>query len=210
MDKVIYTCITDPKYPLKEFSYINKDYNYICFTTLRLKSKNWEIIKIQKEDDLDSAKLSRKYKILHHKYFPYAEKTIYIDSKFSINFDMEQFIKDNNFEDENIVNLTHPKRSCIYEEAKYCIENKIGNKKDIEKQIKIYRENNYPEQNGLKANGLLIRKNNKIVNNVMDDWWEEVRNFSSRDQISFMYILWKHNIDTKTIDFKYACNKLGL
>ena len=56
--KVVYTVVTGKDYELREPKKINKGWDYICFSNVKLKSKHWKIIRI--EEDLPNNVLSRK------------------------------------------------------------------------------------------------------------------------------------------------------
>jgi hypothetical protein len=64
----------------------------------------------------------------------------------------------------------------------------------MHKQVSRYAEENYPQNNGLATNPILLRKHNdpKIIK-TMEDWWTEIKYGSKRDQLSFNYVAWKNN-----------------
>lgn len=66
----------------------------------------------------------------------------------------------------------------------------------------------YPENNGLISTGVILRRHNdpKIIE-TMDAWWNEVENFSKRDQMSFNYIAWKYNTPFSILDDYIRDNK---
>ena len=48
---------------------------------------------------------------------------------------------------------------------------------------------------------MLVRKHNEIdVIEISEDWWEEVKSGSRRDQLSFNYVAWKNNFNIKYMD----------
>jgi hypothetical protein len=71
----------------------------------------------------------------------------------------------------------------------------------MEPQIKKYKSENYPINNGMVQTGIMIRKHNEQrCIEVMELWKDELVKHSHRDQLSFNYALWKTN-NNKT--FKY-------
>ena len=42
---------------------------------------------------------------------------------------------------------------------------------------------------------------------MMEDWWEEVCNYSWRDQISFAYVMWKYKYNPLPVG--YGCETSG-
>ena len=88
----------------------------------------------------------------------------------------------------------HQVRDCIYDEAKAIFASGKAKFTDIRKQVNHYKKDGFPKKYGLFENNIIIRKHNKrecIL--VMDKWWEEFYRFETRrDQLSFMYALWKN------------------
>lgn len=58
----------------------------------------------------------------------------------------------------------------------------------------------FPEHYGLGENNILYRRHNEpALVRVMEDWWYFLENYSRRDQLSFVYVLWKNGFDIKAI-----------
>ena len=70
---------------------------------------------------------------------------------------------------------------------------------------KRYKKENFPDNKGLIESCLLIRKHNENqCIKIMNKWYNEIKNYSHRDQLSFNYIYWKNNIKIKYISKQYA------
>jgi hypothetical protein len=89
----------------------------------------------------------------------------------------------------------HNVRNCIYDESSVVIENKLDYADVVKSQMSKYREEGYPEKYGLFDSGFMIRKNNEFTSYFNQTWWEEVRDYSGRDQLSQVYAAWKVGID---------------
>ena len=208
MKKVIYTSIFGNYDKLHHQEYIPEGYDLIVFTDSNLKSNQWEVRKDLSlyEDNVRNAK---RFKILPHRFLKEYEISVYIDGNYIIKNDInvlvERFLSNNNaaFYDHN-QQPTYDKRNCIYQEAqaiKYLYDiNNGSNKKPkdnldtIFKQISKYKNEDYPEQNGLINGGIILRRHNeKDCIKTMEDWWTEIKYNSRRDQLSFNYIAWKNN-----------------
>jgi len=194
--KVVYTVLIGD-YKLYEPTYINKEWSLICFTDQNITSKNWSIVRVKNNNY--PRKKAREIKIRCDKFLDF-DICLFIDSKFTIKCNLDEFIEENLKSD--IVLMKHNKRSCVYDEAKFCINNDIGNKKDILNQIHFYKEAGFPLNFGLYGTGILIRKNTPNVIEFMKMWYDEIEKYSCRDQISFSYILWKNPIKLSAIPFK--------
>jgi len=190
---VVYTAVTgvydEPIIP----SYVNEDFDYICFTdNPHLKSDFWQIKHI-KDSKYDPVRTARMYKILPHKYLSEYEYSLWIDTNFEITGDITDYVNRYS-KDKRILAITHEKRDCIYDEAEECIKYKKDNEDTIIRQVKRYQKEGYPSHNGLIASGILFRQHNDSqVIKLMEDWFEELVNGSYRDQLSFNYVCWKNN-----------------
>ena len=116
----------------------------------------------------------------------------YIDTNFIIYGNISEFIERLLTPKFDIYIFEHPNRNCIYQEVEAVI---ISNKEmsDIAYEIRDkYEKLKFPYNFGLSENCLIVRKHNtKNCINLMEIWWEQIKNFSKRDQLSLSYILWK-------------------
>lgn len=194
MKKVIYTVLLGKDYKLIEPSYKNKSWSFICFTDQDIKSERWTIKKVE-----GGLKKSREIKILCNKYIDF-DICLYLDVKFKIKFDLDKFVEVNL--KTNLAVMEHHMRKCSYDEGRFCI--KIGKDKEeiVSKQLECYESDGFPVDFGLYAPGIMIRKNEKDVNDFMRLWFDEVKKHSYRDIISFSYILWKNPIDISKMVFR--------
>jgi hypothetical protein len=61
-----------------------------------------------------------------------------------------------------------------------------------------YLFDGYPYNNGLVATWVLHRDNTGKNHHFCAAWWEQVKNYSIRDQLSFNYVAWKLNFTYNT------------
>ena len=208
MKKVIYTCIIGNYDNVNDGHYRTPGFDYICYTdNPDLKSNFWTIRQIPselKEDKtLDNTKKNRYIKLNPHLFFKDYDFSVYIDGAITMKRDLSKFIEDNCM--KNILSVPrHPKRTCIYEEANACIKGKKDTKENINPQIERYHKEGFPKNYGLTQNNIIFRfHNDEKCIRLMETWWNEVKNGSRRDQLSFMYSLWKN----KDIEIKYLDSK---
>ena len=182
-----------------------KDVDFICYTDQNIQAKNWTIVKVKPPVKNDNTRSNRWYKILPHKHLPKTyDYSVYIDANFWILKDINPLINDIMkhsklaFFDHNQTNAD--KRDCVYDEYEAILEiarerNEHKDDPDIMKsQIDTYKEEGYPENNGLISGGIIIRKHfDEEVVKLMESWWTMVANHSKRDQLSFNYVAWKLN-----------------
>jgi hypothetical protein len=69
--------------------------------------------------------------------------------------------------------------------------------------IRKYRQQGYPEHNGLVEDNFLMRRHNEPeMIRFAEEWWKNVLEFSRRDQLSFNYVAWKLGTDFEIINDK--------
>jgi len=203
--KVIYTAIFGGKDNLQEPNYVPKGWDFICFTDSDFSSKIWEIRKVKLPLPNDPVRSARKYKILPHKFLPSYDYSIWIDGNLVVRGDVnelvDKYLGNYNFGVFNHTETEKDKMDCIYQQAreliwKYHRGKNTDKPRIIRKQIRRYRKEGYPKNNGLIISMIILRRHNEPdVIKTMGDWWQEVKNFSRRDQLSFNYVAWKNKLN---------------
>jgi len=148
-------------------------------------------------DERESRKIARRHKLLSHELFPNAEYSIWLDGTMKLITSPEDLLK--SLGDNDIALFKHKERSCIFEEAEAVINSKKDNPEIVKAQMEFYREQGFPERQGLAATGVLIRRHTPKVKEFNELWWSLVDKFSVRDQLSFQYCLWKLKMDCSYI-----------
>ncbi|MDD3138671.1 MAG: DUF616 domain-containing protein [Lachnospiraceae bacterium] len=190
---VVYTANFGGYDQLYDPDVVEDDVDYVCFTDDRdFKSDIWNIQYIDTSRCASLPLMVREYKMKPHKYFKEYSTSIWIDSSLQIKKELREYIQKYSIQSPMLC-FPHSERHSVYDEAKRCIELKKGNKNDLERQIKAYREAGYIENLEMAECACLVRAhNNKELIVVMEDWWNEVCMYSKRDQISFPYACWKN------------------
>ena len=197
--KVVYTCITGCYDALIEPKVISSGFDYICFTDNNdLKSDIWQIKPLPKEaEEFSNVKKQRFAKINPHIILKEYDLSIWVDGNVDLQGDLNTFLSKYINDDEIIYVPTHPARKCIYDEEKAVITLKKDKKEITRPQITRYMEEGFPKKYGLLQSNILVRRhNNPMCIKLMETWFEEVKNGSHRDQLSFNYASWK-NQDVK-------------
>jgi len=191
---VVYTCITGEYDILREVEQPEDGIDYICFTDQKIESNTWRINPIPEFlDSFEPAKIARCIKILPHIFLPEYNISVWVDGNIQVLGNIIELI---NVNLKNYFAIPkHPDRICVYEEGRAAIDLKKDEESTINNQLKIYKKKKYPENYGMVQSGILIRKHNDQRSiAVCTGWWNEVRQFSKRDQISFNYSIWKKNV----------------
>lgn len=199
--KVLYTCITGDYDSLVEPSYITEGFDYVCFTDNQdMKSDIWEIRPLPNEtEELSQVKKQRYVKLNPHLLLKEYDISIWVDGNVTIKGNLNKFVQDTIKDDCSIYVPQHPARKCIYKEASAVLSMNKDKKEIVGAQMKRYKDEGFPENCGLLQSNILLRKhNNEDCIKLMEAWFEELKDNSHRDQLSFNYVLWK-NKDIKVI-----------
>jgi len=202
-DIVIYTAIFGEKDKLIKPKFVPKNCDFICFTDSDFNSSIWKVKKV-KPIFKDPVRNARMYKILPHKFLSEYNCSIWIDGNMIVKGDINELIE-GYLSKYNLAIYDHKQlpdsRGCIYEEAEALIKMaKKGKYKDdpniIRKQVEKYKKEGYPANNGLVSSMVILRRHNEPdVIKTMEDWWEEIKKHSRRDQLSFNYVAWKNKLN---------------
>lgn len=203
---VVYTAITGGYDTLRVPEYVNPELDYICFTDQeQITSDFWSIRRIDNAEGLDPIRLARRHKILCHEYLPEYDYSIWIDGQMNVIGNMLELEKYHIA--SSLLCVPHYERDCAYEEAETCLALGRGKSSEIEKQVQRYRAEHYPEHNGMITSGVLFRSHHDAqLRQMCETWWKEVKNESTRDQISFGYACWKTGFDYDLCNFSMYDN----
>ena len=155
MRKVIYTINFNNYEPVREPVIITPGWDYVMITDNDLKSKHWDIKKI--ESSYNSHITARNTFINSQKYFSDYDLIVMIGGQIQVNCNLDNFIEKYINLDYDINILNHC-RNCVYKEADE-IKKFMKNSVDmINLQMKRYRDDGMPEKFGLWASGIIVRK----------------------------------------------------
>jgi len=191
MKKVIYTCITGNYDSLKQPLAIREDWDYICFSDCVPEGKNgvWEVRRIPYEGKYKS----RYPKLLPHKVLSDYDLSLYMDANLQISSnELYEIVEAKS--DQIISQVPHPNTDCLYEELRHCYKaGKISFTKAKKLCYRLVSEG-FPRNYGLFENNIILRWHNDSEVEAMDkDWWNMLPSGAGRDQLSAMYVYWKHD-----------------
>lgn len=139
---------------------------------------------------LGNQRASRLPKILAHQYLPDAEYSIYHDASFTLRVHPREVIAALP-PDKDIAFHLHPCRTCLYQECEVLIREKIGTRALVEAQRDKYHAAGMPENFGLLACGLIVRRHTPALIEFEKLWWDEFIHGCERDQVSMPFAMWK-------------------
>lgn len=189
---------------IKNPIYVDSTIDYFIITDQEL-----PVDTVWKKIDINSLKLDEYTKVEQTRYvkvhpeilFPNYDYSLYIDSNIRITCDVKPIIYTFIDSNKSIAIHKHQTRNCIYKESIAIYASGKAKKKDINIQINEYKKDGFPKEYGLFENNIIIRKHNdKDCINVMNVWWEQIHKFDTkRDQLSFMYSLWKNGFSEEFV-----------
>lgn len=188
----VYTVIFGRYDSLCESMYKDKRVKYVCYTDDRtIQSDVWEVRYVDREYENPILE-SRKYKLLPHKFIE-KDYSIYIDA--NVRFDKSPLDYLNTYLlSEDMLFIPHEARDCVYEEVACCLLGERDSAQRLIHQAYTYCEDGCPQHSGLFWGGLIGRKHTSSKTIAFnEEWWEQFKKYSYRDQISLGYLIWKNN-----------------
>lgn len=177
------------------------DCSFVCFTDMNDLDSNTFEVKRYPRINCDPVRCARFFKLLPHLFFPDYEYSIWIDASIVIKKENLRRLVERYLRENDIAMFTHAERDCIYDEGAVCIDSGKDAPTIINAQLNHYRKNGYPRHNGLVNTGVILRRHSApSIIQVDTDWWNQLVNFSQRDQLSFNYVAWKNGLRWATIE----------
>ena len=160
----------------------------------------WTIKKVDKKNE-SNRKSNRYYKWLSHKYFNEYDYVMYFDSPTTVGKPLRNNLT--NVINEYITCLQHnkklgiffkhPCRECVYDEMKVVQARRLDSVENVNYIKHMLETANFPAKFGLTENNVFIRYNKNFTFNLMfDEMYDLIHNHICRDQLVFMYELYKH------------------
>lgn len=206
---VVYTCLTNGYDDLSSPIYKSPNVDYIVFTdNPNLQKEGWDTRYLENPLDLDARRLSRWPKILPHRFLPEYTHSIYIDANLAVLGDLSHLI--NEIQRTSLAVFEHPDgRKCLYEESDIVIQMGKDSADIVDNQMTHYAKHGFPRDYGMHECCILIRRHfDPLLMETMEIWWQELRQHSHRDQLSFSYARWRTGLEVNTIEGNVRYNNL--
>ncbi|KAI8013722.1 hypothetical protein LOK49_LG05G01909 [Camellia lanceoleosa] len=176
----------------------------------------WRVVVVRELPFVDQRLNGKIPKMLGHRLFPRARYSIWVDSKSQFRRDplgvLEAFLWRTN---SSLAISEHGARSSVYDEAKAVVKKNKATPEEVEVQLTHYHQDGFPEDkrfNGKKAlaeASVIVREHTPLTNLLMCLWFNEVVRFTSRDQLSFPYVLWRLRV-LRNINMFPVCTRKAL
>lgn len=176
----------------------------------------WRIVVVRDLPFTDQRLNGKIPKMLGHRLFPQARYSIWVDSKSQFRRDPLGVLEALLWRPNSVLAISeHGARSSVYDEAKAVVKKHKATPEEVEVQLMQYRHDGLPEDkrfNGKKAlseASVIVREHTPLSNLFMCLWFNEVVRFTSRDQLSFPYTLWRLKV-LKNINIFPVCTRKDL
>jgi hypothetical protein len=195
--------LKDPKQKFDNCDYlafVDKEYDVNIW-------KQMPAFKYSLIDNFTYRRNAKPYKILSSLLFKEYEYVIWCDSNKNLNCDPEEIIK--KYGDFDLLLFKHPERQCLFQEMKICAKWGLDDINLFKQQAQFYFDQGMPTDYGLFEMTIFIKKNSPKIMNFDLMWWEQISKFSSRDQCSLTYCLWKSQGELNIKTFEGHANPYG-
>ena len=199
-DFVVYTVLVGGYDDVLEPVVVDDRFDYILFSN-DIKEPSigvWSIRQIPDVIENDNKRLSRYPKTHPETMLSDYKASLYIDANIQI---LDQWVYNRFIELYNQgieyagIKLVLTGRDCIYEHSFDMCQNLLEHDYIAIKQCHRLYELGFPRHYGLNENNVIFRAHTAKMQATDTEWWEWIVNYSSRDQFSYMYCLWKHKVD---------------
>ena len=195
---VVYSCITSNYDPPMQLKFINPDFDYVFFVenpeAYAPEDYPWDFRPLAFAE-LDKVRNARWHKIIGQQLFPEYEETLWIDSNIDILSPLLYSDLQKIRASGAPMAVAMHTRKCSYLEAQECMKRRKDDPALIQKEYDLMKSEGFPENYGMYETHILYRRNNNPeIKTAMQTWWQMVKDFSRRDQVSFVYSLWKNGL----------------
>lgn len=158
--------------------------SYVCFTDRPGGFPGWDCRPAEFAHPASTRRTARAHKLTPHLTLPGYDAWVWVDAclEFTIR-DPGLFVLTHAA--YPVWAFRHPHRDCVYREAEACKRFRKDDPAVLDRQAAAYRARGWPERAGLAETACLILHAGRQTERLLEEWWEEVTEFSLRDQVSF-------------------------
>ena len=145
-------------------------------------------------DHEDPRRTARWHKMHPHLLFPDAEYSIWHDGSHLLMVDPWKLVETYLLSlDAELATFQHPHHRTLDQELDACIALEKDDPTILRKQVAYYRQLGCPVVQ-MYETGCLVRQHTPRIALFDQCWWEQISSYSTRDQLSIHYALWKQPV----------------
>jgi hypothetical protein len=187
---------------------------YVCFTdSPQSRTNGWEVRPLLSPPEIKTPRLINRYhKVLCYDRFPGTTETIYVDGNVKLMAPPSLLAERLRQSRTSIASLAHDVRTKVSEEVHACARKLSSSQaEDARSLYRMQLEQGFPDDLGLSANFLLIRKTqDRALRSAMERWWHCISSYVERDQLSLQYSLWAEGVGMLQLDEEMPGNSVAL
>lgn len=169
---------------------VQRGVKFVCFTDREIEhGGRWEIRRVSHPLPYEPRRAARFYKLMPHLALPEAKVWLWQDACLVLKVDPLSVFREAH--GLALAAFKHPNRDCVYDEHQACLKYKKGEPELMQLQVDHMQALGYPPGNGLAETACVVRRNTEEVRRFNERWWDIVRNYSVRDQLSFDFVCWE-------------------
>jgi len=198
-DFVIYTVVTGGYDGILQPIVVDDRFDYVLFTNDGMKSTGvWTVRPIPDVISGDNKRLSRYPKTHPESLLSEYKASLYIDANIQI---VDQWVYQRFLDlysqgaEYAGVRLVLTGRDCIYEHSLDMCLWRLEYPSIAVKQCHALFAKGFPRHFGINENNVIFRIHSDTMKVVDEEWWRWITMYSSRDQFSYMYCLWKYKVE---------------
>ncbi len=155
------------------------------------------------ESEYDSPSLDNRFiKIILPDLLATYDTTIYVDANIAIVGNFNILISEFCLSNSEIGLFSHPCHNSLEEEVELCIANNKASEEKLRNELNFYSNLDFPYRDNFSENSIIFRRKHSInMNNAMLHWFDLVKKFSGRDQMSLPTIRSQYNLREHFFDF---------
>ncbi|MEN4644415.1 rhamnan synthesis F family protein [Pantoea agglomerans] len=170
--------------------YLEGDVDYYCFS--ETVSDGYGVFQIYKPPyiDADPRRTARYIKTNLLKYVDGYDYVVWVDANVEVNVKVTELVQRVSNSSHTLGAIQHPVRNNLFEEAEEIISWKLDDESVVKEQTSRYEYiHNLRSAPLIESNVLVMDARDEKIHNFMRIWWNEINNFSRRDQLSIGYAL---------------------
>ncbi len=173
-----------------------KGVDYIVITDYEnLHVRGWKTIFVDTGRYKSGKEANLHYKALVQNYFTQYNVSLYVDGNVRIIASPMKLIQEFLKSESDIGIYRHSERRQTIDEIAICASLGLADLKEMQLEYSLYRKDGFKDEIGLFDNAIILRNHSSPhLKDAMNLWWQVFEKHSTRDQLSFPYVVWKYKL----------------